>query len=236
MKKINFAILCGLLAINCQLIAQGSSSPGGGSSSTKIKGTTPSTIVRPPLVKPRVPEKEIELQNDRGVVQRYTIRPIFTQPGILSLRAEGFVGVDHLFNVGSNIPVDVELVKSDSVMISITSEKIQAMVEKIFNSEGINPSVKPSTGPALPFFHILVMIIPSGDGHSAFCAGRLFEKVNLDRVTLPVEVYFQAITWEYQNLIYASKEDSEKQIESAIADIIQQFLSRYKYYKNISAP
>lgn len=215
------------------LSAQTPQKPGG-------QGTTPSSVVRPPLgggktglSKPKELEKEKPYMPARA--PQLSFRPIFTQPGILSLRTGGFVGVDHLFNIGVNIPVVVEIVKSDNVLMTISREKIQQVIEKLFEAEGISPLVKPSEGPALPFFQVLLMIIPAGEGYSAYCSGRVFEKVNLDRVTLPGGVYFQAITWEFQNIIFASKEDSEKQIDSAIGDIVQQFLSRYKYYKNIPA-
>jgi hypothetical protein len=236
-QKMRLIILCGLCVVNLNVYSQQSSS----GRSSNPKGTTtpqstgPSNIVRPPMR----PTPKINPEEQMPILQKepeVSFRPVFFQPGILSLRGEGFVGVDHLYNVSGNIPVVVEIEKSANVAVSFSEEKIQQLIEQIFEREGINPIVKPSAGPALPFFQVLIMVIPAGEGFSAFCSGRLFEKVELERVALPQGVYFQAITWEFQNLVFASKEDSEKQIDAAVAEIVQQFLSRYKYYKNITQP
>lgn len=236
MKKILFILVHSCLVFDlCAQSMQPSSSPG--------QGVSPSTIYRPPLSKP--PEKigpkpagqttTTPVQAAPAAKPKLSYRPLFTQPGILSLSSGGFIGMDHLYNVSDNIPVIVEIAKPDNMNLQISREKIQAIVEKAFESEGIVPMVKPSTGPALPYFQLLVMVIPAGEGVSAFSSGRLFEKVELERVALPPNVYFQAITWEYQNLIFSSKEDSEKELDAAIAEIVDRFLSRYKYYKNIKA-
>lgn len=234
MRKICYFFLNISLFITCALNAQGATQqPAGG------QGVGPSTIYRPPMGKP--PEKigpkphgqTIPTQPASQPKPQFSYRPTFTQPGILSLRSGGYVGVDHLYNISANIPVVVEIAQSENLILPVSKERVQMIIEKAFEREGINPIVRPSSGPALPFFQVLVMVIPAGDGISAFCSGRLFEKVELERVALPQGVYYQAITWEYQNLIFSSKEDSEKQLVSAIAEIVEQFLSRYKYYKNI---
>jgi hypothetical protein len=232
-NNLRLIILCGLCFVNFNISAQSSSRGSGGKSSPGNQSSGPSNIVRPPLrppikVDPDAPSPLSEKAPD------ISFRPIFFQPGILQLRGEGFVGVDHLFNVPGNIPVVIEIQKPAKLTFSITQEKLQTLIEAIFEREGINPAVKPSSGPALPFFQLLIMVLPAGEGYSAFCSGRLFEKVELERVALPQGVYFQAITWEFQNLVFASKSDYERQVDEAVAEIIQQFLSRYKYYKNIS--
>ncbi len=226
-----FLLLTAAFFVNCNLYGQGSSAP-------PKSQAGPSTITRQPLkpAPPKPGDKKTETQFPQGPQRapQYTYRPTFIEPGILTLRGGDFVGVDHLFNVSRNIPVVVELEKSDSILLQLTKEKIQLLVEKAFQAQSISTSVLPSEGPALPFFHLLVMVIPAGEGVSAFCAGRLFEKVELDRVNLPVGVYFQGITWEYQNLIWSSKEESEKQLEAAIVEIVQQFITRYQYYRNLT--
>lgn len=232
MKKIATILLtAATVFVNCNLYGQGTSS------APKTQ-SGPSQITRPPLrpapSKPGDKKSETQFPDGPTKAPQYAYRPTFIQPGILTLRGGGFVGVDHLFNVSRNIPVVVELEKSDSVILELTKEKIQAIVEKAFQAQGISTTVLPSEGPALPFFHVLIMVIPAGDGISAFCAGRLFEKVELDRVRLPLGVYFQGITWEYQNLIFTSKGESEGEIETAVNEVVQQFLKRYQYYKNLT--
>lgn len=235
MKKFIYLFINLSLFVTCSLYAQ--TSPGGGGA------VGPSTINRPPLGSP--PEKlgpksssqpapaKVVTPSAPPSKPQFSYRPIFTQPGILRLGSGGFVGVDHLYNVSADIPVVVEIVKSESLVLSISKEKLQLVIERAFEREGITPTPKRSSGPSLPFFHLLIMVIPAGNGISAFCGGRLFEKVEIGRVVLPEDVYFQAITWEYQNLIFSSKEEGEKQIETAAIEIVEQFLSRYTYYKNI---
>lgn len=233
----------GLLLIGSSLMFQGQlfsqTTTGAPGKSVPNQGVGPSQVERPPLGNP--PEK---LGPSKGPIKpeaprpppapKYSIRPTFTQPGILSLRGSTFVGVDHLYNLSGTLPVVVEIVKSDSLTLSLTKEKVQGVVEQLFQADGLSTLIIPSDGAPLPFFNVLIMIIPSGDGVSAFCSGRVFEKVDIERVALPQGVYFQAITWEYQNMIFSSKEDSEKQITEAVKEIVQEFLTRYKYYKNIT--
>lgn len=238
MKKISLILF--FLAFACQIQAQGSKPSGGGSSSGS-GGVGPSNIVRPPMgpapeklgtpVRPAGKTGDKQSQPFTRAPQS-TYRPIFTQPGIVVLKENGYVGVDHLYNVSGNIPVVVEIVRSEGLAFGASEGQIQGTVEAYFQRDGINTMANP--GVPLPFFQVLVMILPSGEGMSAFCAGRLFEKVTLDRVILPQSVYFQAITWEYQTIIYASKEDIDKQIMGVVGEIAQQFVSRYRFYKNMT--
>lgn len=236
MKKIPTLIFSFMLMAFVPLMAQTSKPSGGGGAGG---GTNPSVITRPPLGgKPPErlgPKGPAESEKPRTPFERPVqsiSRPSFTQPGIVTVKENGAVGVDHLYNVSGNIPVIVEIVKSNSISLGLTERQIQSTVESYFLKAGIEPQAKP--GPPLPFFQVLVMVLPTSDGMSAYCSGRLFESVTLDRVILPQAVYFQAITWETQTMVFSSKEDIDKQIQSVCIEMAEKFLERYTYYKTVS--
>lgn len=237
MKKISTLLFSFMLMSSVPLIAQTSKPSGGGGGGG---GTAPSVITRPPLggkppEKPG-PKGPVQPEKPRTPFERpvlTTSRPSFTQPGIVTVKDNGAVGVDHLYNVSGNIPVIVEIVKSDSITLGITERQIQSTIEAYFQKAGIEPQAKP--GPPLPFFHVIVMILPTTDGMTAYCSGRLFESVTLDRVILPPGVYFQAITWETQTMVFSSRDEIDKQIQGVCVEITEKFLSRYNYYKTVIA-
>lgn len=238
MKKIPTLIFSFMLMAFLPLLAQTSKPSGGGGAGG---GTNPSVITRPPLggkpaerLGPKGPAQDDKPRTPFERPTQSVSRPSFTQPGIVTVKENGAVGVDHLYNVSQNIPVIVEIVKSDSISLGVTERHIQSIVESYFQKTGIELQAKP--GPPLPFFQVLVMVLPTSDGMSAYCSGRLFESVTLDRVILPAGVYFQAITWETQTMVFSSREDIDKQIQSVCIEMTEKFLSRYTYYKTVISP
>ncbi len=235
MKKIQTLIFSFMLMAFLPISAQTSKPSGSGGAGG---GTNPSVITRPPLGKPPErlgPKGPTQADKPRTPYERPApsiSRPGFAEPGIVTVNENGAVGTDHLYNVPANIPVIVEIVKSDNITLGVTDGQIQSIVESYFQKSGIQPQAKP--GPPFPFFQVLVMVLPTSDGMSAYCSGRLFESVTLNRVILPPEVYFQAITWETQTMVSSSKEDIDKQIQSVCIEMTEKFLSRYTFYKTVS--
>lgn len=158
----------------------------------------------------------------------------YPNPGIVANRNGSWVGSDHLYNLTDKIDIVVEIFKPESVDIPITNGMIRERVAEIFKNGGITPIAEVSEeGPPLPFFHVLVMIYPLDKGYVAFCEGRLFEKVNIDRIRLDEQTLLQGITWESQNLILSPKRELESQLNKSIEDLAETFVERYNFYENI---
>lgn len=159
----------------------------------------------------------------------------YANPGIIAERGGKWVGSDHLYNLTNHIPVQAEIFKPESVSVSLTDTMIQSRIEAIFKQANILPtSSDQAVGkPPLPFFHALVIIYPIQGGFVAFCEGRLFEKVMVDRVRLDENTAMQAVTWESQNLIIAPKDDLDGQVGKSIDEIANTFVERFRFYENI---
>ncbi len=158
----------------------------------------------------------------------------YPNPGIIAQRSGVWVGSDHLYNLTDRIPVDVEIFKPDSVVVTVTETMIKNRIEEIFKKANIIPTSSEKPGqPPLPFFHALVIVYPIQGGFVAFTEGRVFEKVNLDRIRLDEQTAMQAITWESQNLIIAPQAELDVQIGKSIDEIANTFVERYRFYENI---
>jgi hypothetical protein len=97
----------------------------------------------------------------------------------------------------------------------------------------INLSKSMFDQPSLPFFHILVMPYPLENRYVACCSGRLFEAVKLDRIDFKTQGVIQAITWEKQTLVSASKEEFEDVVDGAVDHITRTFVERLLFYHEI---
>lgn len=158
----------------------------------------------------------------------------YPNPGIVAQRGGAWIGSDHLYNLTSNIDILVEIFKPDNVDIPITEEIIRSRVADIFKKGGITPIAEQVAGePPLPFFHVLVMIYPIDKGYVAYCEGRLFEKVQLDRIRLDDLTLLQGITWESQNLIVSPTSQIGEQISKSVDEIAETFVERYRFYDEI---
>lgn len=199
------------------------------------QGIGPSDIKRPPLKPPAekyVPQAPIPAPVYQAPPQPSSaVLPTFTQPGILSYQGGQWVGGDHLFNLSSNIPVVVDLVKSDKLQLDLTQEMLQKRLEAAFIKQGISVNVEATGRPPLPFFNLFVMVVPLGDGVTAYCSGRLFELVDNSRANLARGVFWQAITWEDQQLIVASPEQIISEITSTVDAIGASFLDSYNTFQ-----
>lgn len=193
----------------------------------------PSDVKREPLIpKQKAPEKKAPLQAPKQKSPSLNL-PGFTKPGVISFRGGRWEGTDHLYNLTNEIGVIVEIVKPESKEIPFKKESIENYVNELFSTNGLNPRFRPRVGPPLPFFNVVIMIIPVEDNFAVYCTGRLFEEVDLKRINLEQGTYWQAITWEYQNLIFTPKDTLDAQILSAIREITENFIQRYKYFVSI---
>ena len=158
----------------------------------------------------------------------------YPNPGIVAQRGGAWVGSDHLYNLTNQIDILVEIFKPENVDIPITEEMLRSRVADIFKKGGITPIAELIAGkPPLPFFHVLVMIYPIEKGYVAYCEGRLFENVNLDRIRLDDLTLLQGITWESQNLIVSPTNQIGEQINNSVDEIAETFVERFRFYDEI---
>ncbi len=155
----------------------------------------------------------------------------FAQPGIIVLKDGKWVGVDHLFNLTNKIEVYIEVQKSPTITEEINTEAIKTSIETLFKKGSI--TTKAESTPPFPFFHMLIMIIPVEKGYAVLCEGRLFESVHLDRFITEKNMYFQAITWEKQLLVIAPKDTFRAEIDKAVDEIANSFVTRYAFFEGI---
>ena len=160
----------------------------------------------------------------------------FTLPGIVGLKDGHWVGSDNLYNLKPDISIYVELVLPENKKFDINEDQIKSSVQEIFSKAGINPTALHEPGdPSLPLFHVLLLVNSVDEYLIASCACRLFESVTIKRVILEQGITFQAITWEKQDLIIASKKDFYPLIDKTIADFSAEFVERFQYFQNLKS-
>ncbi len=178
------------------------------------------------------PEEETGIKAKPKVAARGEI--IFTSPGVIAFEGGQWVGTDNLLNVGDHIGIKIEILKPQGLVVPFLEETIKDAIAAIFTKNGISSHVEAFTNkPPLPVFHLLIMVNRIEKGFCIFCEGRLFEQVTLSRIYLPDNAFFQAITWEKQDLLVTSPEDALGQLNRSILDMLNNFIDRYNYYENL---
>lgn len=158
----------------------------------------------------------------------------YLSPGIIAYQGSQWVGSDNLLNVGKDIAIYVEIVKSPTQQIPFDEESIKIKLSDIFTKNGIGTLPTGFTDkPPLPFMHALVMIVPFEKGFLAYCSVRLFEQVTLPRVILADQTFFQAITWEKQNLVVAAPQDITREVTNTLVEMTNNFVERVKYFQTL---
>lgn len=161
-------------------------------------------------------------------------KDVFTEPGIIGIRDGKWVGSDHLFNLPRNLGVTVDVISPDGTPLPVDKEKAEKIVEPIFKEGGLSPSFTfAQSGSPLPFFNFLIMVYPVPNGYVAYIEGRLFEEVEVSRVQLAKEIYWQAVTWEKQTLIVSAQGQFRFQLQSAIESIARDFVKRYQHFQSL---
>lgn len=160
----------------------------------------------------------------------------FNLPGIIGLQEGHWKGTDHLLNLTNNIHVAVDIMVGDDVKLPFDEAAIQSQVESTLVKAGfkIDGLTRPGE-PPLPYLHFLVMVQKCDQSVAAYIQARLFEKVKLDRVQLPVEVAFQAITWEDENLLIIEGSQLQKDLFDQLDEMAGYFVQRYNFFEKETA-
>jgi hypothetical protein len=140
-------------------------------------------------------------------------------------------GADQLLNLGKSIPFQVQLIVPSQDAVPITQEAINALVAKLWDQGGLNQN---DPGPGkLRFFLLNVLVYPEKDGFVTAIQGKLFEQVELNRVHLPKDHLYQAITWEQTKLLIAPKDNFATLLDSAVEEIVKNFTTRLEAFRRL---
>lgn len=206
MAHVNLFLLSSLLLMTTPIIPQ----------APLPKEPNKKEITRPKLIIPKGDQEPQELPEK-----------LFYYPGVVTLKGGAFVGGDNFVNIGQEISLQIDLITPDGVDTKELLASMQKAADEAFMKDGLTPSHgKEPSSPPLPFFSILVLVHPVKEGYAAMIAGRLFEKVSLDRVRLDQGDTFQAITWEQINLVVSAKEDFDSLVLKGEKSLLDNFLRR----------
>lgn len=155
-------------------------------------------------------------------------------PGILIFKNGVWQETDYLFNLSSQIGIAIDILQPPNAKTALSQEKLRKIVEAAFGKAAISTEVLVlDNEPALPFFHIQIILYPVEKGFTAICEGRLFESVTVKRVILDRGTFLQAITWEKQTLLVAPSETFVAQVEKAVGEIADAFVDLFRTYQGL---
>lgn len=158
--------------------------------------------------------------------------PTYLFPGLVRFSIDKWVGSDYLYSLSPNIGVVVELVNPNNIPHNIDIDLIKQNIETIFSYSGINPVAESiGGGPPLPFFHLLIFASPVENSYVFSISGRLFEDVRLARLNVKLPGTWQAITWEKQELVVASKALFFEQLWATSKQIAESFTQRVNFFR-----
>lgn len=190
------------------------------------------------LITPSTPVKKNPAPVERGsapIEEEFDAPPVsvsFTLPGIIGIQEGQWRGTDHLLNLTNNIFVSADIMASKDVKLPFSEQVLIDRVTAKFIQAGLHPEGATHGGqPPLPYLHFVIMVQPCGDEFAAFIQARLFEKVKLDRVVLPPEVVFQAITWEDENFIIMSYSQLQDEVFKQMDEMTEYFVSRFNFFE-----
>lgn len=234
MKKLLLITFC---LVTCSLSAVITVTPSTTGRQTPVPQPTAKPLVNPvPLNAPKSKSPVKHSAHQRPAsdeeMESSPLDVSFTLPGIIGLQGGQWKGTDHLLNLKNNIAVSADIMASKDVQAPFTEEAIKERLTALFIKAGLNPEAPTSSGmPPLPYLHFVIMLQPCGEEYGAFIQARLFEKVKLDRVVLPNEVVFQAITWEDENFIVMGKDDLRAEVFKQVDEMAEYFISRYNFFE-----
>lgn len=202
---------------------------------SKTPTTTSPQLQLPPLQRPEAPALPAKKLPKASTTQKPIISgELFTLPGMVGLNNNQWVGGDNFFNLSNEIQVVVEIAMPEGKKLPVSKPNISNIILRGFSKAGIIPHAQATEdSPPLPMFHLIVFANSVEDAVVGFCAGRLFEAVELKRVNLEKGITFQAITWEKQDLIIASEEEFPVQLDKSVQEITQEFVTRFTYFQSL---
>lgn len=232
-------IATNLLAANSSSITAPPSSPNTASPMPSIKTpqvNTP-TITSPAVIPPKYPTAPSKIRSAESFpISSQSLDSIFTSPGVATLQNGRWVGSEHLYNLAQDFGVVVEIIQPTGQSIAINEASIRDKVLSLLSAAGLRPRTTLIANESpLPFLHILLMINPIERGYVVYFAARLFESVQVNRVHLKVDLTWQAITWEKQEILIFATEQLQTELFKTIDSVISSFTEKLKSYQNIQS-
>lgn len=230
-----FLPLCALIVMVWTPL-MGVSSSGASVGPTDFKTGQPPPVQKPPKSLKTAKPKEMPnklLQKEEPLP---TSRQIFTFPGLVGIENGTWAESENLYNLPRGIEVYAELVKPDSLELPFDAGQISHKIKEMFAKARLIPtSTAPLNEPTLPLYHVLIFVDKLDRAMVLYISCRLFEGVKLERLSLPKNFVFQAITWEKQNMVVAAPSDIPHQLESNLQEMTQGFLQLITHYNQIKS-
>lgn len=234
---IRWVLLFMLLAIGYLSATTTSTSSSSGSSANKPGGVTPmQPKSMPGSVYPKsqtAPPKKTNLV----IPPKTTSAPgfsgeLFFHPGMLFVKDGKWVESDNFTSLPKSIAIQVNIVKPEDLTVPVEAAKLEAAINTVFSNAGMTRMQSGEQGgPPLPFFSLVIMIYRYKEGFAAANVARLFEQVNLSRLTLDPNQIFQAITWEQTGLVVANPNEFENLLTTTVQGIADNFVKRVATYQ-----
>lgn len=205
---------------------------------TDFKTGQPPPVQAPPKSLKAPPKGSKELPNAalRKVEELPATRPVFTFPGLVGIDNGNWAESENLYNLPRGIEVYAEIVKPESLELPFDSAEIARRVKEMFLKARLTPvSTAPLDEPTLPLYHVLIFVDKLDRAMVLYISCRLFEGVDVDRLSLPDNFVFQAITWEKQNMVVAAPADIPRQLDSNLQEMTQGFLQLVTHFNQIKS-
>lgn len=195
----------------------------------------------PTSTKPSVIKRDTKALSPKPYESKLPPKPLlpvmekaFGMPGVAGWQNGKWEHSDYLGLLSSHISVGVEVLKGDKVP-PIDESALQREAKEILVKASMTPRADAEEGPPLPFFHLLIFVYPAdADRYVVFANGRLFEQVEVKRQNFEPKGYWQAITWETQDLSNVTGKELQGALKTTTEKILKDFTKRYREYNPIN--
>ena len=221
---VHVLLLTAILAFQPMVVAN---TPGSSSTPT---GTTTGKAPPPPPVKKVEPTKPGYHQQAKPPAPPPMTKE-FDMPGVVGLQNGRWEGTDYLGFLDSNIGLDIEVLKGENAVALPDNAVLLDIVSKAFVAGGLNPHAIVAEGPPLPFLHFLLIVYPvEKDRYVIFGSCRLFEEIEVVRKNFNPAGYWQAITWESQDVVWTRGDQLDEKLKALMDKLSKLFVERYRTY------
>lgn len=153
----------------------------------------------------------------------------YPHPGDVKYTNGKWEGVDHLANLSSSIPIEVSVVIPSGKDFPVDSGAVISAVENVWSEYKLE-NRNPSDG-RLQFFVVKVLVYPIEGGAAATVEAKLFEEVEPKRSLIAKEHKFQAVTWEQESLLVASKDTFNALLTKTVESVAKNFAMRLEAFQ-----